>query len=137
VLGRHGRHRVAAPEGESVLVLGGAGAGKSAALCVPAIEEWDGPVVAISRKTDLVEVTAGVRQHLGPVDVLDPGGRTGLATCNWTTVPAHLGFGEAQDSARKRPGSSVLIATAYATSPDVRGESKPRRRHRTARHDPP
>jgi hypothetical protein len=99
VLGWHGRHRVAAPEGESVLVLGGAGAGKSAGLCVPAIEDWDGPVVAISRKTDLVEVTAGVRQHLGRVDVLDPGGRTGLATCSWTAVPAQLGFGEAQELA--------------------------------------
>ncbi len=94
LLGRHGRHWIAAPEGTSVLVLGPAGSGKSAGLCVPAIEEWDGPVVAVSRKTDLVETAAGVRQHRGRVDVLDPAQRTGLGTCGWSPVHPHLGFAE-------------------------------------------
>src|SRR6266487_3751842 len=92
VLGRHGGRWIAAREGVSVLAFGTAGSGKSAGLCAPAIEEWDGCVIAVSHKTDLIELAAGVRQHRGRVDVLDPGMRTGMATCTWSAVEPHLSF---------------------------------------------
>lgn len=77
---------VAAQPGVSVLVFGPTGSGKSAGLCVPHILEWDGPVVAISVKNDLVVQTAGGRQRRGRTDIYDPTAITGFATCTWSPM---------------------------------------------------
>jgi Type IV secretory system Conjugative DNA transfer len=95
VLGRHRDGWVALREGASALVLGPPGSGKSAALGIPAIGEWDGCVVAVSDGTDLIETAAGVRQHRGRVDVLDVSERTGLGTCTWAPAVARMTFDEA------------------------------------------
>jgi hypothetical protein len=92
VLGRHRDRWVAAREGTSVLAVGAPGSGKSAGLCIPAIGEWEGSVVAVSDRIDLIETTAGVRQHHGRVDVLDVPGSSGLATCTWSASAGHLTF---------------------------------------------
>lgn len=89
VLGRHREHWVAAREAASVLALGAPGSGKSAGLCIPVIGDWEGSVVAVSDRTDLIETTAGVRQHRGRVDVLDVAGSSGLATCAWSASAVH------------------------------------------------
>ncbi len=86
---------VAAPPGVSVLVFGPTGSGKSAGLCVPHILEWDGPVVAISVKNDLVVQTAGERQRRGRADVFDPTGTTGFATCTWSPMARCRSFDRA------------------------------------------
>lgn len=87
ILGRlSGGPFVAAQPGVSVLVFGPTGSGKSAGLCVPHILEWEGPVVAISVKNDLVVQTAGERQRRGRTDVFDPTGITGFATCTWSPM---------------------------------------------------
>lgn len=96
VLGQHQASWIAAREGVSLVAIGAAGSGKSASLCVPAIEEWEGPVVAVSDRPDLIELAAGVRQHRGRVDVLDPLSRTGMATCTWSPVEPRLTFEEAE-----------------------------------------
>jgi type IV secretion system protein VirD4 len=83
-LGKCGRHLVAAHQGVSVLVFGPTGSGKTAGVCVPVIVEWEGSVVAVSVKNDLVVRTAGPRQRQGPTHVYDPTGITGLATCTWS-----------------------------------------------------
>jgi len=113
VLGRHLDRWVALREGKSVLALGAPGSGKSAGLCIPAIGEWEGPVVAVSDRTDLIETTAGVRQHRGRVDVLDASGRTGLATCTWTSDTVHLTF----------DGAIELVATALGSRDPAPDES--------------
>jgi hypothetical protein len=95
VLGRHRDQWVAVRQGTSVLALGAPGSGKSAGLCIPAIGEWAGSVVAVSDRTDLIETTAGIRQHQGRVDVLDVAGTSGLATCAWSASAVHLTFDEA------------------------------------------
>jgi len=86
---------VAAPPGVSVLVFGPTGSGKSAGLCVPHILEWEGPVVAISIKNDLVVQTAGERQRRGRADVFDPTGTTGFATCTWSPMARCRSFDRA------------------------------------------
>lgn len=86
---------VATPPGVSVLVFGPTGSGKSAGLCVPHILEWDGPVVAISVKNDLVVQTAGERQRRGRADVFDPTGTTGFATCTWSPMARCRSFDRA------------------------------------------
>ena len=126
VLGRHRDHWVAVRDGGSVLALGASGTGKSAGLCIPAIEEWEGTVVAVSDRADLIETTAGVRQHRGRVDVLDPAGRSGLATCAWSAAAVHLTFDEAvalvddalggRDPAPDEPTRQVLTCALYAAA---------------------
>lgn len=86
---------IAAEPGVSVLVFGPTGSGKSAGLCVPHILEWDGPVLAISVKNDLVVQTAGERQRRGRTDVFDPTGTTGFATCTWSPMARCRSFDRA------------------------------------------
>jgi hypothetical protein len=95
VLGRHRERWVVARPGSSVLALGAPGSGKSAGLCIPVIGDWSGSVVAVSDRTDLIETTAGVRQHHGRVDILDVAGTSGLATCTWSATAAHFTFDDA------------------------------------------
>jgi Type IV secretory system Conjugative DNA transfer len=96
VVGRHRDGWVAVREGVSVLALGGEGSGKSAALCIPAIGEWEGSVVALSDRRDLVDAAAGLRQHRGRVDVLDLTGGTDLATVTWAPSDTRLTFDETE-----------------------------------------
>jgi type IV secretory system conjugative DNA transfer VirD4/TraG family protein len=126
VLGQHRDHWVALREGTSVIALGAPGSGKSAGLCIPAIGEWAGAVVAVSDRTDLIETTAGLRQHRGRVDVLDIPGGSGLATCSWSASAVHLTFDEAMalvasvlDSRDPAPDDStrqVVTCALYAAA---------------------
>lgn len=72
VLGRTGRRLVAAEPSQAVIVLGPARSGKTAGLAIPAILDWDGPVLATSVRTDLVETTRAARARRGRVWVYDP-----------------------------------------------------------------
>lgn len=71
-LGSFGHSLVAAEPHHSVLVAGPTQAGKTAGLVVPAILEWQGPVIATSVKSDLVDSTIVRRRQLGQVFVFDP-----------------------------------------------------------------
>jgi type IV secretion system protein VirD4 len=79
---------VAAEHRQSVLVVGPSQSGKTTGLAIPALLEWRGPVLATSVKTDLIRQTIDARRRLGPVDVYDPTGVTGLATSGWSPLTA-------------------------------------------------
>jgi type IV secretion system protein VirD4 len=82
-----GRNRLlAAEERASVVVLGPTQSGKTSGLAVPAILEWEGPVVATSVKTDLVAHTLDWRQRVGKAWVYDPTASTGLAAATWSPL---------------------------------------------------
>jgi type IV secretion system protein VirD4 len=83
-LGRRGLLRLAAEAGESVLVIGPTQSGKSTSICIPAILEWQGAVVAISVKRDLVDRTAGWRQRQGRIHIYDPARATNLPAMTWS-----------------------------------------------------
>ncbi len=100
VLGRTGRHLVATEPAQSVIVFGPTQSHKTSGFAVPAILGWDGPVVATSVKTDLVEHTINHRRTLGAVDCFDPAGSTGLASAGWSPLP----------SARTWPGARRAAA---------------------------
>ena len=87
VLGRVGRHTVAAERTQSVVVFGPTRSHKTSGLAVPAILGWDGPVLAASVKTDLIEHTLGHRGTCGTVQVFDPSGSTGLRSARWSPLP--------------------------------------------------
>lgn len=86
VVGRCGRRLVAVERGQSLLVAGPSQSGKTTGLAIPAILEWDGPVVATSVKSDLLRSTAATRARLGEVFVYDPTGSTGCLGSGWSPL---------------------------------------------------
>ena len=71
---------VAAEPRQSVIVVGPVQTGKTTGFAVPAILEWQGPVVATSVKTDLLRETIAARSAIpdAHVWVYDPTGGTGM-----------------------------------------------------------
>lgn len=71
--------------GPHLLVLAATGTGKSRRALVPQICLWDGPVLAVSAKSDLAEMSGAIRAHRrGPMYVMD---LTGQA--DWSEIPPH------------------------------------------------
>lgn len=85
-LGQAGRRLLAARERESVIVFGPTGTHKTSGLAIPALLEWEGPVLATTVKSDLVGVTLARREALGKVMIFDPAQVTGLATARATPL---------------------------------------------------
>jgi type IV secretion system protein VirD4 len=72
-LGRAGRRLLAAEPQASLAVIGPTGCGKTAGFAIPALLEWDGPVLATSVKADLLTATLAHRRRVGgKVWVYDP-----------------------------------------------------------------
>lgn len=87
VLGRHGRHLIAAEDRASVVVVGPSTVSlKTTGFAIPALLEWDGPVVATSVKSDLLLATLSARQARGKTMVFDPTGATGTKSVKATPL---------------------------------------------------
>lgn len=71
----------------SVALIGPTGSGKTA-LAISAIATWNGPVVAVSVKRDLLDTTVAARATKGDIAVFDPSGVTGLPTARWSPLEA-------------------------------------------------
>ena len=69
-------------------MIGPTRSGKTAGLVIPNLLDWDGPAIATSTKSELVDLTAGRRQSLGPVHVYDPTGEIGdgFRTVTWSPI---------------------------------------------------
>lgn len=78
VIGRSGGTLVATEARHSVLVVGPTQSGKTTGLAIPAILEWEGPVVATSVKDDLGASTRAWRAGQGETWVFDPTASSGL-----------------------------------------------------------
>ena len=89
-LGTLGNRLVAAEARHSVLVVGPTQSGKTSGLAVPAILEWEGPVLAVSVKTDLLRNTINWRRNLGRAWIYDPAEVTGLPASFWTPLAAAM-----------------------------------------------
>lgn len=107
-LGTVGRRLVATEQQHSVAVIGPAGTGKTTGFAIPALLEWDGPVVATSVKGDLVEHTIRQRQGRGDVWVYDPTGSTGQPPAGWNPLE---GSSDWQGALRM---AAWLVSTARA-----------------------
>jgi type IV secretion system protein VirD4 len=86
ILGTASGRLIAADPGHSVLVVGPTQTFKTTGLAVPALLEWEGPVVAASVKGDLVRDSAGWRGGKGPVWIYDPTGTTGHRSAQWSPL---------------------------------------------------
>ncbi len=87
-VGTHRRRKLVTQSETSVLVIGPTRSGKTSGLVIPNLFDWDGPAIATSTKSELVELTAGYRQSLGPVHVYDPTGEIGgrFRTVTWSPI---------------------------------------------------
>ncbi|MCH7846309.1 MAG: type IV secretory system conjugative DNA transfer family protein, partial [Acidobacteria bacterium] len=72
----------------SVAVIGPAGTGKTTGFAIPALLEWDGPVLATSVKGDLLEDTIAHRRSLGETWVFDPVNSTAEPSAGWSPLHA-------------------------------------------------
>jgi type IV secretory pathway TraG/TraD family ATPase VirD4 len=88
LVGQHARRPLVTLPETSVLVVGPTRSGKTAGLVIPNLLDWDGPAIATSTKSELVDLTAGRRQSLGPVHVYDPTGELGgrFRSVTWSPI---------------------------------------------------
>ena len=107
VVGRFGNSLVATETGHSLLVVGPTQSGKTTGLAIPAILDWDGPVVATSVKSDLVASTATERARVGLVSVYDPLAVSGGRRASWSPLIAATTW----LGAREGRGVALLGAT--------------------------
>ena len=86
-LGRVNGRLVAAEPLQAVIALGPTQSQKSSGLTIPAVLEWDGPVLAACVKPDLIRSTIGRRWQKGEVFLYDPAGATGMEANTWSPLP--------------------------------------------------
>jgi type IV secretion system protein VirD4 len=85
----YSRRRLLACEPQaSLAVVGPTGCGKTAGFAIPALLEWQGPVIATSVKADLLDATIQHRRRKGEVWVYDPTGCSGEPTSTWSPLEA-------------------------------------------------
>ncbi len=87
-LGMHGHQLLAAEPQTSLAVVGPTGCGKTVGFAIPALLEWQGPIIATSVKTDLLDATLAHRARVGKVWVYDPTSCSGLAPARWSPLSA-------------------------------------------------
>lgn len=114
VLGRVGSKLVAAEERQSVIVLGPTQSMKTSGFAIPAILEWQGPVLATSVKSDLLHNTIQARAALEEVWVYDPTGSTGANTDGWTPLASCGDWHGAQRTAAWLAGAATSQSTGLA-----------------------
>jgi type IV secretion system protein VirD4 len=85
-LGFAARRLLAAEPQASLAVVGPTGSGKTAGFVIPALLEWQGPVIATSVKNDLLEATIQHRLRQGRVWVYDPTQCAGHPGAGWSPV---------------------------------------------------
>ena len=100
-LGWNGRRLLRAEERHALVVFGPPQSGKSAGLAVGALLEWEGPAIASSIKSDLLQATIARRRKLGRVFVFDPFALSGEATNTWTPLRGATTFDGALEVAHR------------------------------------
>ena len=110
-LGEHNGRLIVAEHRVSVLGVGPAQSGKSTGLIVPAILEWQGPVLSTSIKADVVHDTHRARAQLGKVFIFDPTACTGLEHTPWSPIAAARTW----EGARRTAANLLGVADQGAT----------------------
>jgi type IV secretion system protein VirD4 len=96
-LGRVRGHLVASEPHQSTIVIAPTQSGKTTSLAIPAILDWDGPLVAMSVKSDLLRDTLAAREAAGATYVFDPAESTSLTLrSSWSPLPVCIDWGAAR-----------------------------------------
>lgn len=107
-LGWSGSRLLRAEERHALVIFGPPQSGKSAGLAVGALLEWEGPAIASSIKTDLLQATIARRRHLGRVFVFDPFGLSGERTSTWSPLRGASTFDGALEVAHRLASAGEL-----------------------------
>jgi type IV secretion system protein VirD4 len=86
VIGRAAGRTLATQQQHSVIVFGPTGSFKTSGLAIPAIRDWDGPVLCASVKTDLLRHTIEHRDQRGDIMIFDPTESTGMPSDGWSPL---------------------------------------------------
>ncbi len=105
---------VGAERAQSVVVVGPTQSGKTTSLAVPAILDWEGPVVAASVKSNLLRHTQARRNERGRIWCIDPTGATGARASTWSPLTSC----GAWDAARHMASDLAESAKADGTTAD-------------------
>jgi type IV secretion system protein VirD4 len=95
-LGYHRGKALHAEPNASVLLCGPSQAGKSRAAVARAILEWQGPLLVLSIKEELLRWTVEHRSRLGEVRVFDPCGLTSRAVASWSPPASSSSWSQAR-----------------------------------------
>ncbi len=95
-LGRSGRRYLATEARHSAIIVGPTQTLKTSGFAVPALLEWEGPVLATSVKADLVRDTLEWRESMGRVWLYDPTASTGLPGAGWSPLASSLSWAGAR-----------------------------------------
>jgi type IV secretion system protein VirD4 len=115
-LGRSGRRYLATEARHSAIIVGPTQTFKTSGFAVPAILEWEGPVLATSVKADLVRDTLGWRESVGQVWLYDPTTSTGLPSAGWSPLASSLSWAGARRM-------SAALCSAARTNGEGLGEA--------------
>ena len=135
-------------------MFGPSGCGKTAGFAIPALLEWEGPIIATSVKGDLLDATIAHRRTKGKVWVYDPERTSGDGTCSpWSPLPGlrrlgqrHAprrldGRGRPTDAGQRRGRQLLVLAGGQGPGavPARRRARRPRpgRRRPVGRHPEP
>src|SRR4051794_3009567 len=113
-LGRIGTRLIAAEARQSVIVVAPTQSLKTTGLAIPAVLEWEGPVVAASVKTDLLRDTLARRRAAGEVLIYDPTGSTGIPGSGWSPLSGCGTWGGAQRTAAWLTSSAQPLGGSLA-----------------------
>ena len=91
----HGRPLVGEPNA-SVVLCGPSQVGKSLAAVVRSVLRWDGALIVLSIKEELLRYTLAAREQRGEVKIFDPIGQTTYRTSAWSPVAASSSWSEAR-----------------------------------------
>ncbi len=116
-LGRRGGDLLAAEEGQSVIIFGPTQSGKTSGLVIPAILEWEGPLIATSVKSDLLAPTMARREELGETWVFDPTQSVDVERARATPLHAAATWEGALQTAHR------IASSAKASGGDLRDGS--------------
>ena len=98
---------LAAPRCYGVLVIGPARSGKTMSLLVPAVREWQGPVISTSIRTDVLEATLHARKEQGsPILVYNPKNQGEYGSNTWSPLIAAMGP-HAEEGARRTAAALI------------------------------
>ena len=86
VVGRVKGKLIAAERNQSIIVIGPTQSMKTSGFAIPAIKEWQGPVLATSVKSDLLTHTIEGRKEKGDVWVYDPTQSTAQQGSGWSPL---------------------------------------------------
>ena len=111
ILGRVRNRLVAAEERQSVIVLGPTQSMKTSGFAIPAILEWQGPVVATSVKSDLLRHTIDARREIGDVWVYDPTESVHEERATWSPLATCNSWHGAQRTASSLTGATTGAST--------------------------